>query len=274
MKKISMNEGWVCSCPEFHSNERGVAGKGKTWPNGSTLKIGFIGGSEAQRDKVKDSYAFLGQFANLKFSYPTTGPWDIRVAFVVNAGSWSYVGLDCKLVTDQTQPTMNLGFFGTGPDGHDYVVTHEAAHSIGLLHEQQNPNGALCFNESVVIAELSGPPNNWSVAQIRFNVLDKYKTADVISTPFDAASVMEYALPARWLCSGVAITGGHTLSNGDKTLLSFLYPQVAPTGPNVTITAVQAAELKQAALNAQTATNAAKTAVDANRAKIQAILGQ
>lgn len=271
---------WYCQsiniAPE--KTDRAVGAKGKFWTTGQTIKVGWLPGvSAAQIASDKACFAEWGKWVNLVFSYPATGPFDLRIAHQAGYGAWSYIGTDAKYVTTQTQPTINLGFSGINSRGLDYVALHEIAHALGYLHEQQTLGG-VCWNEANVIQDLSGPPNNWSEATIRFNVLTPHNSATVISNGFDPTSIMMYAIPARWTCNGVGFAGGKDITQQDISFAQARYPGTVPPPPppvtSVTMTAAQAAELKQAALNAQTATNAAKVAVDANRAKIQAILGQ
>ena len=256
--KITPN--WYCSTihgPDDRT-QRAVGGKTKFWPTGTVLKIGFLGGTAAQITAVK-SYAaeWTGpSAANLTFSYPTTGPYDIRVAFNSSGGAWSYVGTDARVITSQTSPTINLGWIG--PD----VVKHEFGHAIGLYHEHQNPNGGICWNEANVIASLSGPPNNWSVAQIRFNVLDKLDASTVLTTPWDRTSIMHYNIPSNWTCNNVAIPGGAVISQTDKDFIKARYP--GGTTPPVTSVTLTAAQVD----NIIALLNARKIESDTNAARI------
>ena len=91
---------WTCSTliPEdYASLERsglppdplkGVAAKTLLWPLGSTRTVGFIGGTQIEKDSVRRAYAEISQIANLNFSFPDVGPYDIRVAFA-NSVYWS-----------------------------------------------------------------------------------------------------------------------------------------------------------------------------------------
>lgn len=245
LKGAVIGSGWYCTPIAPMRTDRAVGQKGKFWPTGSTIKIGFYNnqGTTTQRDAVKAAYAKWGGSANLKFEYPTSGNTNIRVSF--NPGSaWSYVGTDCNFVGQQYS-TLNYGSGGSA------VIEHEAGHSLGFLHEQQIKDG-VCWNEANVIADLSQPPNSWSLAQIRFNVLDYHNPANVITNGYDKTSIMHYAIKASWTCNGVAIPGGTTISAADKAFAALMYPGVVPPPPpptNLTITRAQADSIKVATKN-------------------------
>lgn len=256
---------WFCSSIETYpldanKKQRAVGGKNKFWPTAKVLKIGFIGGTVAQRDAVKLYAPEWTQSANLKFDFAAVGPYDIRIAFSSSNGAWSYVGTDNSLVTNQSTPTMNLGWIGRD------VICHEFGHAIGLFHEHQNPNGGICYNEDKVIADLSGPPNNWTVAMIRFNVLDKFNPAEVLTTPWDKVSVMHYNIPARWTCNNTAIPGGTTISQTDKDFVRIRYPGVNPPTTDITLTSSQVDNIV-ALLNAR------QIESDTNAARIRRAVG-
>lgn len=208
-------------------SQRAVGGKGKFWPTGSVLKVGFIGGNSTVIDAVKRFAPEWTKHANIKFEFPTNGPYDIRVSFSTGGGAWSYVGIDAKNIA-QTSPTMNLGWIDQD------VILHEFGHAIGLFHEHQNPQGGICFNEANVIKDLSGPPNNWNEQIIRHNVLSKFRATDVITSAWDRNSIMHYAIPASWTCNNVSIAGGKVISLGDAAFIKSVYPGSQPP-PTTTI---------------------------------------
>lgn len=227
---------WFCSTIEIPETKtsRAVGGKTKFWATGTVLKIGFFNATASQIATVKTHAAeWVGPgAANLTFTYPSAGPYDIRIGVVPALGAWSYVGNDAKLVS-QTSVTMNLGWIASD------VIKHEFGHALGLYHEHQNPNGGICWNETNVITSLSGPPNNWSVAQIRFNVLDRIDPTTVLTTPWDRVSIMHYNIPSNWTCNNVSIPGGTTISQNDKDFIRARYPGVVVPSTGVTLTASQ-----------------------------------
>lgn len=198
----------------------------KLWVNGSTLRVRFLGGTEAQQRLALEQGRWWSEPANLRFVPSDATDAEIRVSFDPSDGAWSYIGTDCRSIpTDQ--PTMNLGFQDGGTSAHEF------GHAIGLGHEHQNPQGGMQWNEPEVIRDLSGPPNSWTVAQIRNNVLTKYSTDQVRSTVFDADSIMLYAFPSRWTTNGVGTHSNEVLSAQDRAFIAAAYPKpnVPPAGP-------------------------------------------
>lgn len=227
---------WFCSTIEVQDDPnvpRAVGSRGKFWPVGKVFKIAFLDGTPAQIEAVKTHAPEWFLSANLGVEWVTNpSQADVRISFDASQGAWSYVGTDNKGV--KTGKTMNLGW--QAPD----AIKHEFGHLLGLYHEHQNPQGGICWNEQVVIKDLQGPPNYWSVAQIRFNVLDPINSTDLVTTPWDRTSIMHYGIPGSWVCNGTAIPGGKTISATDKAFIAMVYPgKVPPTDHGATLTAAQ-----------------------------------
>ena len=220
---------------------RAIMPIGKLWMNGTTLRVRFMGGSAAQQAVAKEQALWWTQFANLKFDFNNAPDAEIRIAFNVNDGAWSYIGTDNRGIPND-QPTMNLGFLNGG------TAAHEFGHAIGMAHEHQNPAGGIEWNEDAVIRSLSGPPNNWNEATIRHNVLNKYSVDQIRGTTFDPDSIMLYFFPGSWVKSGVGTKANDVLSAVDKAFIASAqaYPKTAPT-------VVDARELKVNAIKRTTA---------------------
>lgn len=202
----------------------------KQWPNGSTIKITFKGGTSEQRDMVRQIAPEWCQFANLRFEFVNDPGAPIRVSFDPDDGAWSYIGID-NLDIPVHAATLNLGWQDQN------VILHEFGHMIGLAHEHQNPEGGIRWNEAAVIADLSGPPNRWDEATIRHNVLEKYSMDQIIGTGFDAESIMLYAFPASWTQNGVGTDFNEDLSKMDKAFVasSQMYPGTAAQVPELAV---------------------------------------
>lgn len=202
---------------------RAISLIGKQWPNGSTLKVRFLGGTAQQQDMVRSIAPEWTRHANLELEFVDEPTADVRVSFDPNDGAWSYVGTDNQSIPLHAA-TLNLGWQDEG------VILHEFGHMIGLSHEHSNPEGGIRWNEQVVIEELAGPPNFWDEATVRRNVLHKYSVDQIHGTGFDRDSVMLYAFPAEWTLDGFATQENEKLSDLDKDFVRSqeMYPRDAP----------------------------------------------
>jgi hypothetical protein len=213
----------------------------KLWINGSTLHVRFMGGTAAQRAKAQAQALWWTEHANLELRFDDAPSAEIRVAFDPLDGAWSYVGTDARSIP-RDQPTMNLGFLDGG------TPAHEFGHALGLGHEHQNPAGGIQWNEAAVIEDLSGPPNYWSVEEIRNNVFAKYSADHVRGTAFDASSIMLYAFPPSWTVNGLETRENEVLSATDRAFIGSAqaYPRTAPvvTVPKATPLKIGATPLR------------------------------
>jgi len=203
---------------------RAVAPIGKTWMNGSTLRVRFLGGSSVEKTVAREQAGWWAQVANLKFEFNNALNAEIRIAFDHNDGAWSYVGTDCRSIP-LDQPTMNLGFLDGG------TAAHEFGHAIGLAHEHQNPAGGIEWNEEVVIREAAKSPNFWDEATTRHNILRKYSANQINGTKFDPDSIMLYFFPASWTLNGIGTKANEVLSAMDKAFVAGakMYPKTGGT---------------------------------------------
>ena len=217
----------VCISPQKQDlNDRAALLNEARWNPGDQIRVRFLEGDQSLKDRVRavaERWTAPGM-ANLTFKWVESGPAEIRIAFRQGDGSWSYLGTVCKDIPDP-EPTMNYGWLT--PESSDEelerVVLHEFGHALGLIHEHQNPEGGIEWNESAVIADLSGPPNRWDLATIRRNVLDHYPKNQVTASPVDNLSIMMYPIPKAWTLDGFSSVLNGDLSQADIDFIKLNY---------------------------------------------------
>lgn len=229
--------------PVRNGIRRAISPIGKTWMNGSTLRVRFMGGTSTERTVAKQQAAWWSQAANLTFDFNDALNAEIRIAFDRGDGAWSYVGTDCRNIP-LDQPTMNLGFLDGG------TAAHEFGHAIGLAHEHQNPAGGIQWNEAVVIREAAEAPNFWDEETTRHNILRKYSANQINGTAFDPDSIMLYFFPASWTLNGIGTKENDVLSSMDKAFVAGakMYPNTGGTTSSAVELQVNAKKRTQASI--------------------------
>jgi len=199
---------------------------GKMWQTGRTIKCAYIGGDSKVKTRIRDFANEWSKYANIRFAWMTKPVLaDIRIAFNEEDGSWSFVGTDI-LTLDKSEPTMNLGWAVPGIEDEDLrsVVQHEFGHSIGLIHEHQNPIGGFKWNKSRVYADLAKAPNYWNRKTVDENMFMTYSMDQIRGTQLDRFSIMMYAFPKEWTLDGVSTPWNSRISAQDAAFIHLQYP--------------------------------------------------
>jgi hypothetical protein len=196
------------------------------WEVGSLITTRFLSGDLWLQQRVRKVAEEWTKLANLTFVFQNFGPTDIRIAFFPGNGSWSCLGTTCRTVPEP-QPTMNFGWLT--PESSDdelrRVVLHQFGHALGLVHEHQNPRGAIRWNRDAVIKDLGGPPNYWTEEKIEHVLFAEYDAKTPTSKDVDPLSIMMYPIPASWTNGSFSSGLNGEMSQNDKALIARNYPK-------------------------------------------------
>jgi hypothetical protein len=199
---------------------------GKKWKPGRTLRVRFLEGDPEVQRKVEAVAHGWEQYANIKFAFGTDPAAEVRIAFDPTDGSWSYIGTDILGIA-ANQATMNLGWLTPATPAEEYarVVLHEFGHTLGCIHEHQNPSAGIHWNEKQVLHDLMGPPNNWTKDKVETNMFRRYSRNITQFTQMDPTSIMMYSFPKSWTTDGFQAPENHALSARDKEYITKMYPR-------------------------------------------------
>lgn len=199
---------------------------GKQWSDGKKLGVYFMDGSAIQKARVKEQAVKWSKFANITFDFAASkASAEVRISFVADDGSWSYIGTDC-LGINNTRPTMNFGWLKDNTDATEYerVVVHEFGHALGAIHEHQNPRGGIQWNLRAVYAYFAGPPNFWTKEETDVNVISKYSVNQLNASKYDPDSIMLYQFDGALIKGGKPTKFNTRMSKGDKRFIGKQYP--------------------------------------------------
>ena len=190
------------------------------WDPNEVIDYHFIGGTEVQRDQVRDGIKLMEAVApNLKIEEKSTNA-RVRISFVPG-GTWSYVGKRDILLIPQTQATMNIGWYNEPSGRH---IVHEWFHTFGVHHEQ--------FIATVDDYDIEATyeyfaKSGWDKDLVDRNILYVNRDSFNFDDDIDLDSIMLYYLPCQIMKGGTSSFCGRfntVMSTRDIEKLNELFP--------------------------------------------------
>ncbi|KAI1115831.1 hypothetical protein F5Y14DRAFT_105307 [Nemania sp. NC0429] len=217
----------------------GVGNEATKWPHDKhRLKVYFMNGSDYEKQLVESLVTkhYNSIPMRLRFEFPSPGDKyssDIRVMFTTE--SKAYYGRDAQ--RHPGEPTLWLNRnpgFNRSEDNRAKLqadILHEFGHALSLKHEHKHPGCNIQWNYPV-LRQSSG----WDDQKVRKNYAKSTSTAVNYrwgNKPYDRKSIMHYSVRRGETQSGLLqIPMNTVLSDGDRDMLSRLYPPVAIAKPS------------------------------------------
>lgn len=169
------------------------------------------------KERIEPLVNLKFEFLDEKENYELINSGVLRVGFEKNKGSWSLIGLDHYISTEDI--TLNLGWIDVA------TILHELGHVIGLVHEHQTPFGKPIEWDEPVVYEWANRTYGWDKQTAYDNIIKKYEKGMTNGTDFDSNSIMLYFFPPELTKNKKGSSQTLRLSITDIKFIGYLMPK-------------------------------------------------
>lgn len=214
--------------PEVLNTTRGIAERIKLWYPGSIIKIKFLNDPYNMADQIKIYASEWEKYAGIHFEFVETGDAHVRIGFDWNDEryiTWSYVGTDCKMVTDQNEATMSFAYWDSS---NERDMQGDILRAFGQVLGLELEHRHLDFDPGWTNRIAS----YWEgeIQDIPWESLQKYVFSPLVeresiqSSYYDEESIMIWPFSTRY-AKNTGRSFNYQLSQKDKEFIAKLYPQ-------------------------------------------------
>lgn len=227
-KSKTSNRFYGVQYPEKGISTKAAGQRIKFWYPCSEIRVKFLNGTTDYQEKVKNYAAEWEQYAGIKFKFVTEGQAEVRVGFDWNENryiTWSYVGTDCKMVTDQNDATMSFADWAWATEEERKGdVLRAFGQVLGLELEHRHLDFDANWTDRISEyweGEITDVP--WDI--LKQYVFDPMLESGVIQTSeYDENSIMVWPFTRRY-AGNTARYFNYELSDMDKEFIGQVYPK-------------------------------------------------
>lgn len=217
------------SLPSTGVKRQPLAGEtNKMWNPGQTITVylSTVNSTDFVRQKVMFYARQWETIANIRFNFINNfNDALIKVEFGTDKKNWSKIGRDV-IFNPIGAFTMHYGSFADNTSEWFFksTILHEFGHALGFIHEHQSPANGIQWDKEKVYAFFSGPPANWTRAEIDNYVISKYASTSTNFSSYDSRSIMHYKIDAGLTLNGFSVGPNTDFSPTDISFARQVYP--------------------------------------------------
>ena len=142
---------------------------------------------------------------------------NVKISFAGGAGSWSLIGTD-HLYAKPNEATLNYGWLDVP------TIIHEFCHTLGMIHEHQNPRGNTIQWDKKVVYAWAKESQGWDEQTTFENIIKRYEVGQVNGSDYDPNSIMLYFFDAKLTLNHVGTQQNPSMSFTDIKWIKQTYP--------------------------------------------------